>query len=222
MNQLERPWLTRASLLCWFRRYCFTAIWGMAMTTEDADKLEVEVREKLGDPESWPHPVGFPDSLALCALNSVYSLRGTSAAGRNVMRRYRAHRQEQGANPDYDDGSDLLEAIDHVGGPERFASEVLRNRTKLSSTGRYKAEGLYEGVHALVQCGVNTAEDLRKATHEGRETLSREWLKTRGLGPASWDYLVMNAEIEDIKVDTMIRRFFERAIGNPSPRPESR
>lgn len=29
----------------------------------------------------------------------------------------------------------------------------------------------------------------------------------------------MNAGIDDIKVDTMIRHFFERAIGNPSTSP---
>lgn len=32
--------------------------------------------EDLGDPSDWRPPVEFRDSLALCALNSAYSLRG--------------------------------------------------------------------------------------------------------------------------------------------------
>ena len=66
----------------------------------------------------------------------------------------------------------------------------------------------------LVDRGINTAQALRQASDEQRVELAEVWQKTRGLGSASWDYLTMNAGVEDIKVDRMIRRFFERAIGD--------
>lgn len=191
------------------------------MMTDDAYRLNLEVQDVLEDPKTWPHPVEFPNSLALAALNSVYSLRGSSAAGRNVMQHYKKHRQEAGADPDYDDGTDLLDTITQAGGPEKFAKDVVRNSTKLGNTGRLKPEGLYEGVSTLVECDINTAHDLSQASLEQRDVLARKWQKTKGLGPASWDYLMMNVGIDDIKVDRMIRRFFERAVGNPSRRPSS-
>lgn len=188
------------------------------MSTDDAVMLHLEVQQVLGDPKSWPHAVEFPNSLALCAINSVYSLQSTSAAGRNIMRRYKSHREQLGADPDYDDGTDLLKTIEQIGGPQKFATEIA-NPTKLGNTGRLKSEGLFEGVSRIVDCGLNTIGDLKQGKAEDFELWSREWRKTKGLGPASWDYLIMNAGIDDIKVDTMIRRFFERAIGKSSTSP---
>lgn len=40
------------------------------MMNNDAALLREEVERVLGDPTSWPQPVEFYDSLALCALNS--------------------------------------------------------------------------------------------------------------------------------------------------------
>jgi hypothetical protein len=187
------------------------------MTTDDVQALHAEVERVLGNPASWPPPVEFQDSLALCALNSVYSLQSGSAAGRNVFRRYRTFRLSVGADANHDNGSDLLEAIDSAGGPEPFATDVLVNRGTLRPTGRLKSEGLHEGVGRLVAVGVNTTAELRGLSAEGFLAVGCEWRKTHGLGQASWDYLTMNAGIADgMKVDRMVRRFFRRAVGEPS------
>lgn len=189
------------------------------MTTDDVRAVRAEVERVLGDPASWPPPVEFPNSLALCALNSVYSLQSGSAAGRNVFRRYRAFRQSVGADANYDHGSDLLDVIDTAGGPEGFANDVVVNRGTLRPTGRLKSEGLYEGVGRLGALGVNTAADLRELSEDRFLEVGREWRKTNGLGPASWDYLTMNAGVVDgMKVDRMVRRFFRRAVDESSVR----
>lgn len=75
----------------------------------------------LGDPGGWPVPVELPDSLALCALNSVYPLQSGSAAGRSVLRKYRAVRAAAGADPSSNSGSDFLGEINAAGGPKAFA-----------------------------------------------------------------------------------------------------
>src|SRR5699024_12415955 len=82
--------------------------------------LLLEVERVLGDPSSWPQAVEFPNSLALCARNSGYSLQGTSAAGCNVMRRCKSHRGKPGADRYYVDGIDLPRTIKHIGWPEVF------------------------------------------------------------------------------------------------------
>lgn len=194
------------------------------MTTDDASAVRTEVERILGDPSSWPPPVEFPNSLALCALNSVYSLQSGSAAGRKVVRRYREYRQSSGADANYDHGSDLLEVIDSVGGPEGFANDIVVNRGTLRPTGRLKSEGLYEGVERLAALDVNTAADLRELSEDRLLEVGREWRKTNGLGQASWDYLTMNAGIVDgMKVDQMVRRFFRRAVAESSGRiPDDR
>lgn len=58
-----------------------------AMT--ELQSLVTAITDDLGDPDSWQAPVEFLDSLALCALNSVYTLRATSASAIRVLNRYR-------------------------------------------------------------------------------------------------------------------------------------
>jgi hypothetical protein len=53
----------------------------------ELDILVQAITVDLGDPSDWGAPVEFRDSLALCALNSAYSLRGSSAAATNVLAR---------------------------------------------------------------------------------------------------------------------------------------
>jgi hypothetical protein len=51
----------------------------------ELDLLVKVIAEDLCDPSGWSAPVEFHDSLALCALNSAYSLRASSAAAANVL-----------------------------------------------------------------------------------------------------------------------------------------
>lgn len=183
------------------------------MTHREATQLRAEAQRVLGEPSTWPTPVEFPDSLALCAINSVLSLNNTSAAGRNVLRRYRDRRRAAGFDPEKDNGTDLLLEIAAAGGPREFA-EIIDNRSHLGNTGRLKTEGIQEGVQRLVDLGVNTAHDLRQASPERLKEASKEWQKTKGLGPESWRFLTMNAGVEDFKVDRMLRRFYERATSS--------
>ena len=55
----------------------------------DLGGLLTAVQQDLGDSANWQCPVEFHDSLALCALNSAYSLRATSASVKKVISLYR-------------------------------------------------------------------------------------------------------------------------------------
>lgn len=168
------------------------------------------ISSDLGEPSTWGAPVEFRDSLALCALNSAYSLRATSTSGQGVLRRYRAAR----ASADSDSGPDLLHAMDAAGGPGSFARNVLINESKLPGTRRLRTEGIYEGLTALAgsDVGVTTAEHLRETAN--RYEAKRAWLSAKGLGPLSWSYLLMNAGVDsETKPDTMIVRYLSRVLG---------
>lgn len=83
----------------------------------DGDAVELSVRKHLDDPSSWTEPTGYPDSLALCAIDSVYSLQSRYSAAVRVVDRYRTYRRDQGGRPDRDGASELLAAIQESGGP---------------------------------------------------------------------------------------------------------
>lgn len=164
----------------------------------------------LGEPPGWGAPVEFRDSLALCALNSAYSLRATSTSGARTLTRYRALRP----TADTDGGPDLIRAMDHAGGPEDFARDVLDNKSKLPGTNRLRTVGIYEGLTRLAasDAAVTTAAHLRAAAADS--SVRKAWQSVAGFGPLSWSYLLMNAGVvSQSKPDVMVQRYLGRVLG---------
>ena len=187
----------------------------VAMTTDThLEKVLAAIRSDLGDPATWGAPVEMQDSLALCALNSAYSLQNTSAAVRNVLRRYREHRINAGADPSMDSGPDLIGAMNAAGGARAFSTDVLETRAAFPKTGRTRSEAIYDALSALADLGVTTTQNLRDVAHQS--DAERAWCSVKGLGEQSWAYLLMNAgDSSRTKPDTMVRRFLARATGSP-------
>lgn len=179
----------------------------------DLDLLVKAVAEDLGDPSGWNAPIEFRGSLALCALNSAYSLRASSAAATNVLARYRAFRP----SADTDSGPDLMEAMDSAGGPADFARDILRNESKLPGTNRLRPEGIYEGLSRLatLDTAVTSTEHLRTAATNGGTSAKAAWLSVSGFGTLAWSYLIMNAGVStETKPDVMVRRYLARVLGD--------
>lgn len=192
------------------------------MFDDDVARLTKAVQEELGAPEEWGAPVEFPGSLALCALNSVYSLNGRSRTGANVIRRYQQWRRDSGADPGTDSGPELLALMDAAGGARTFAVDVLKTRRPLARSTRLRTEGIYDGLTALEQLSIITAEDLRETHGRAREEARRAWMAVPGLGKRSWFYLLMNAGVEDeAKIDIMLSRYISRILGVPAPSHEN-
>lgn len=182
------------------------------MTNDPTQRVLRAVRSDLGDPATWGAPVEMRDSLALCALNSAHSLRAGSASVRRVLRRYRDHRLAAGADPERDSGPDLLAVIDAAGGPVVFSDEVTRNHSKLPKTKRLRAEGFYEALTNLEAIGITTTAQLRERAEDDEAQWA--WRRPKGLGPLSWQYLLMNAGVGSLtKPDVMIRRYLGRVTG---------
>ncbi|WP_020013347.1 hypothetical protein [Promicromonospora sukumoe] len=175
----------------------------------DVDAVEKLVRDRLGSTSSWVEPDGYPDSLALCAIDSIYSLQSHYTATVRVLDRYRAYRREQDADPNKDGAPELLAAIQEADGPAAAADSLFGNRAKAPGTKRLKSEALADAVARLAGIGVETTAHLRSA--EASEA-RRAW-SVKGLGPVSWDYLLMLAGAQGVKADTKVRQFVTTAVG---------
>lgn len=175
----------------------------------DVDAVEMLVRTRLGEPSLWAQPAGYPDSLALCAIDSVYSLRSHYTATISVLDRYRVYRRERGGDPNKDGAHELLAAIQQAGGPVAAADDLFRNHANAPGTKRLKSESVAEAVGRLADIGVETTADLRSADTPGAR---RAW-RVKGLGSVSWDYLLMLSGTQGVKADVMVRRFVTTAVG---------
>jgi hypothetical protein len=179
----------------------------------ELELLVKAIAEDLGDPSDWSAPVEFRDSLALCALNSAYSLRANSAAATKVLARYRSFRP----TADTDGGLDLMKAMDSAGGPADFARNILCNESKLPGTNRLRPEGIYEGLSRLatLDTAVTSTEHLRTAATNGSNSAKAAWISVKGFGPLAWSYLIMNAGVStETKPDVMVQRYLVRVLGD--------
>lgn len=82
----------------------FTPRWRRSVpdmtSARDVEAVGKFVRETLGIVSMWDEPLGYPESLALCAIDAVYSLRSRYTATIRVLNRYRTYRRQQGGDPD--------------------------------------------------------------------------------------------------------------------------
>jgi len=165
----------------------------------------------LGSPTAWKSPAGYPESLALCLLDSMWSLG--SNYDRHVvpvLNRYRALRGSDVAN---DAASDLVAAVEGCGGPDGFAGE-MRNR-QLTSTrgGVLKAEAVYRAAKLMAQAGIETPSQLRSDA----DRVAMSWRKLPGQRSSAtgWRYLLLLAGASEAKPDRMILRFVSHSLGRP-------
>ncbi|WP_273652975.1 hypothetical protein [Cellulomonas fimi] len=187
--------------------------------TSDVEAVVAHARAVLGAPEHWVEPAGYVSSLALSMLDSAFSLQATYKSAERVIARYREHRRAAGADPNNDGTPELRATIDEVGGPAAAATSLFVNRTVAPGTARgglgrvLKSEAVYEAAVAFETAGIHTVADLHARVGEGGSA----WLRTRGLGIVSWDYLLMNTGVDGVKPDTMVQRFVGHAIGASGP-----
>ncbi|MEW2378834.1 hypothetical protein AB0883_22415 [Micromonospora sp. NPDC047812] len=182
----------------------------------DAERLATTVLETIGPPGSWRSaPSGYPDSLALCVLDAIWSIGVRYSAVENVVRRYRQARRAEGGDADRDTASDLLRFIDLLGGADEFALRVgNRQRVSTHAGAVRKADAVRRAAQALHETGAETVSDLRAvAAGPNAARLKDVWLALPGQSSGlSWHYLLMLAGLPGVKPDRMVCRFVARAL----------
>lgn len=185
--------------------------------TSRVDLVISHVESVLGPAQAWPDPTGYPDSLALCLLDSVWSLG--VRYGRvvvPVLDRYCAYRRNAGADPHRDATSDLIATFDAVGGPERFALQIgTRHRTSTHRGAPTKAAALLRAADTFRRLGVETVANLHEAIASGNAVHSA-WRRIPGqtASDTGWRYLLLLGRVDDVKPDRMIVRFVSHAVSD--------
>lgn len=179
-----------------------------------------QITTDLGDSATWTRPDRYPQSLALAAIDSVYSLRANYASTVRVISRYRDIRRHEGADPELDGLEELLVVIEAHGGPVTAATTVFQNHSKAPGTrNMLKSSALARGATALVETGTATADHLRDIATDAKrlQAAKRAWLSARGLGWISWNYLLMGVGAAGVKPDVHVRAYVGNAMGLNSP-----
>ena len=176
-----------------------------------ARRITDAIIERCGPLENWVTPSGYPHSLALCVLDSIFSIGVNYSAVENVVGHYRVHRAGQA---DTDGATQLWGVIDQLG-VEGFAAMVHNhNRAWSRVWAPLKASVVHDAAAMLREQGIDTADQLR-----GQADLTQvkqQWCQLPGQASGiSWRYLQILARMTNVKPDRMVRRFVGAALDEP-------
>lgn len=117
---------------------------------------------------------GYRDGLALCVIDSVQSIGVTYTSVENVVARYRAHRREQGGDPNRDGIPELLATFDELDGPEGWARKIGNDNRTSTRGGVLKSEAIRDAARVLDGEGIGDTAGLRKAAEDKKDLA---WIK---------------------------------------------
>lgn len=187
--------------------------------THDVVRLTEACRGLFGDPSTWIEAEGYPDSLALCVIDSIFSTGSSYQSVINVVQAYRELRRAEGGNPDKDGISELLESFEHFGGSAAWAKAVNNHKPAHTKPGALlKAEVVRQA--ALVLNGLETgpiltAADLRAeyANDSSLKIVKKSWLRLPSQSSGvTYNYLLLLAGIQSVKPDRMVVRFINEQL----------
>lgn len=164
-----------------------------------------------------PDGYGYPNSLALCIVDSVQSTGVRYPSVEAVVRRYRDYRGKQGGDANRDGANELVATFSELNDPGEW-TKVIGNQNKTSTRqgAPLKAVAIQSAAEAMVKQGVLTGEALRDvATNPERLASVRDaWLAVPGQKSGiTWRYVLMLVGVPGVKPDRMIIRFVADTLG---------
>lgn len=174
---------------------------------QDVASLLEHIRHQL--PTTWTAwPGGWRDEVELALVDAVLSIRsryGTATTG--VRKRVSLYRHQRGGR------ADDLTAL--AGMDPSALGDLLQTRQRTG--GALKAEAIVQAAVRLTAVGVRHAVDLDPNSPSQKAA----YVGVTGLGPVTWQYLLMLVGKPGVKADTWICRFVEAALGRPVGPPEA-
>ena len=172
------------------------------MKTEIINMFTDYCRNKYSEELDDVNNIYFYNSLSVCIIDCVYSLRskyiGTTIP---TVQKYADAYLKGDLSSDSDSVSKLISRIQEKE-PEPFAREILDNMQK--SGGRLKTEICLELAEFLKFLGIETVRDFKAYSHV--YFLEHVILSVKGIGNAGMNYLFMLAGDQNrCKPDTHIR-----------------
>lgn len=189
------------------------------MESEDIAALIKACHTDLADPDLWLVPDGYPDSLALCMIDAIYSGGAHYSSVVKVLGRYRDYRTDQGANPETDGTDELAKTIRRLGGPHAWATRIADHRPTSTKTDvPLKAQAIVTLSEVLPRHTVRTTTDLRSiaADQAALKALERAWRALPGQGSGtSWQSALMLAHVPGANAERMVLKYVTRVVGYP-------
>lgn len=193
-------------------------------TDPDVEKLAGACRSELGPQSDWFRPAGYPDSLALCIIDSIQSTGVRYNSVINVVNRYRDLRGEAA---DVDGVPELLATFEDFGGPDAWAAAVgNRNKSSTKPGAALKAKVIHQVAQTLGQAGIHTASQFREhgehrdGNADRRHGLKKLWTSAEAQRSGiTFEYALMLAGLPGVKSDRMVLRFVEAATGRSDLTP---
>jgi hypothetical protein len=187
--------------------------------TSDLSRLRAACERDLGDPAEWPTPPGYPNSLALCIIDAIYSTGARHNTVEKVIDRYRQHRRAQGGDPDRDGAVELLRTVEEAGGPDPWASQIGNRRpTSPAPNAPLKSTAVAHAAKSLVTLGITTTTDLRDVSEAGRlEPARSAWCEIAGQrSGVTWNNLMKLAQLPAESAGRLVVAYVVRELGATS------
>ncbi len=189
----------------------------MEPTETQIRRLARVCRERLGQPRLLRAPEGYPDSLAMCAIDAVQSTGTPHASVKKVIARYRAYRLAQGGNPETDGVVALLGTFHDLGPADIWARTIgTGDRTSTEPGAPLKAAAIESAATSLSDIEIYSAADLREvATYPDMiPIVQTAWTGVVGQqSGVTWRHLLILTGVPGVKPDRMIIRFVASALG---------
>lgn len=185
--------------------------------TLTANRLTDACRSIFGDESAWITANGYPDSLALCIIDSLFSTGSHYQSVINVVRKYCALRKAQGADPYRDGVDELLTSFDEAGGSVGWATAVDNHKPAHTKPGALlKAEVIRRAAIELKKLEILTTANMHAEYAKDVELkrIKKAWLNLPSQSSGvTFNYLLILAGFQSVKPDRMVIRFIEQHAG---------
>ncbi len=196
------------------------ACYSPRMTTDfahEAERLTAACKTIFGDETNWITADGYPKSLALCVVDSIFSTGSHYQSVINVVSEYCKYRRGQGGDPYTDGIKELLATFEDVGGSAGWAKLVDNHKPAHTKPGALlKTEVIHRAAKALKSVNIWTVADLYKLHTEDEHltAVKDAWLKLPSQrSGVTYNYLLILAGFQSVKPDRMVIRFVEEHAG---------
>jgi hypothetical protein len=176
------------------------------------------IARDLGPPEVWIDIHTYPDSMAECLIDALWSERVRYSVIEEIIQRYRTYRSASGGDADRDSARDLLGTFSM--GLDAWMDTIGNRQCAYSrSEAPFKAVLVRMGAKAAVACGILTTEALRR--DHARDSSALNDLKARWFQlPAqhsglTWERFLLVAGADAVPPDGWIVEYLSRELGLP-------
>lgn len=184
----------------------------------EAAILTDKCRSLFGDDSQWITAGGYPHSLALAIIDSIFSTGSHYQSVTNVVSAYRAYRLGQGGDADRDGTKELLATFEEAGGSAGWA-DLVNNRkpAHTQANAPLKAEVILRAAEALQnKLSITTRDEVHAAytTDETLTELKKTWLRLPSQSSGvTFNYFLILCGFQSVKPDRMVVRFVEEHAG---------